>query len=101
MTAAMNGSVNFSIRDGWVDEFAEHGVNSFVIPHADVNLDITTQDNLDSYYMYQVLEKEIIPTYYDNPKKWNKIVMTAMKQVVPEFESGRMADEYYKKVYNI
>jgi len=100
MTAAMNGSVNFSIRDGWVDEFAEHGVNSFVIPHADTNLDTNTQDNLDSYYMYQVLEKEIIPTYYDNPKKWYKIVTTAMKQVVPEFESGRMADEYYKKVYN-
>lgn len=100
MTAAMNGSVNFSIRDGWVDEFAEHGVNSFVIPHADTNLDTNTQDNLDSYYMYQVLEKEIIPTFYDNPKKWYKIVTTAMKQVVPEFESGRMADEYYKKVYN-
>lgn len=100
MTAAMNGSVNFSIRDGWVDEFAEHGVNSFVIPHADTNLDTNTQDNLDSYYMYQVLEKEIIPTFYDNPKKWYKIVTNAMKQVVPEFESGRMADEYYKKVYN-
>ncbi len=101
MTAAMNGSINFSIRDGWVDEFADHGVNSFVIPHADVNLENTVQDNLDAYYMYQVLEKEIIPMYYDKPQQWNKIVIKAMKQVVPAFESGRMADDYYKKVYNI
>ncbi|MEM6263794.1 MAG: alpha-glucan family phosphorylase [Bacteroidota bacterium] len=99
MTAAMNGSVNFSINDGWVPEFAKHGHNCFVIPEANENAPIDQQDDHDYEHLMRILEHEIVPCYYDTPKKWVKIVKNGMKEVVPAFESGRMADEYYKRLF--
>ncbi|MBI3218204.1 MAG: alpha-glucan family phosphorylase [Bacteroidetes bacterium] len=100
MTAAMNGSVNVSIPDGWVPEFADHGKNSFIIDTADETLSVEERDRIEAENLLTLLEKEVIPTYYDSPEKWNKIVKKAMKDVSPFFESGRMAQEYYDKMYN-
>lgn len=100
MTAAMNGSVNFSIPDGWIPEFAVHGKNSFLIEPADRNLATHEQDVLESDRLHEILQNEIIPMYYQNPDKWASIVIQAMKDVSPEFESGRMAKEYYSKLFN-
>ncbi len=100
MTAAMNGSVNFSTDDGWIPEFAKHGENSFVAPQADYeNISIYDQDNFDLENLYRILENEILPTYYDNPDRWRKIQQTAMDDVKNQFNSDRMADEYYKQIY--
>ncbi|HCK21151.1 MAG TPA: hypothetical protein DHW15_03020, partial [Bacteroidetes bacterium] len=41
-----------------------------------------------------------IPAYYDNPSKWVEIMKNSMRDVVPYFDSNRMADEYYQKLYN-
>jgi starch phosphorylase len=46
-----------------------------------------------------LLEFEIIPTYYKSPAKWTKIVKASMTDVLPFFDSGRMADEYYERLY--
>jgi glycogen phosphorylase len=100
MTAAMNASVNVSIPDGWVPEFADHGKNSFIIGTADEKLSVEERDRIEADNLLTLLEKEVIPTYYDSPEKWNKIVKKAMKDVSPFFESGRMAQEYYDKMYN-
>lgn len=100
MTAAMNASVNVSIPDGWVPEFADHGKNSFIINTADEKLSVEERDRVEADNLLTLLEKEVIPTYYDSPEKWNKIVKKAMKDVSPFFESGRMAQEYYDKMYN-
>ncbi|NOS91715.1 MAG: alpha-glucan family phosphorylase [Cyclobacteriaceae bacterium] len=100
MTAAMNASVNVSIPDGWVPEFADHGKNSFIIGTADEKLSVEERDRIEAENLLTLLEKEVIPTYYDAPEKWNKIVKKAMKDVSPFFESGRMAQEYYDKMYN-
>lgn len=100
MTAAMNGSVNLSTDDGWIPEFAKHGENSFVVPKADYhNWQQIEQDNFDLKNLYEVLENQIIPTYYENPNQWRKIVHTAMDDVKIQFGSDRMADEYYKILY--
>lgn len=101
MTAAMNGSVNFSIPDGWIPEFANHGVNSFIIQPADRNLSINDQDKIECDTLLDVLENEILPTYYKKPKAWASIVKCGMKDVAPAFESGRMAKEYYTKLFNV
>jgi len=37
--------------------------------------------------------------YYDQPKQFLKVVKAAMKDVEPEFESTRMAREYYEQLY--
>jgi glycogen phosphorylase len=99
MTAAMNGSVNVSIPDGWVPEFAKHGKNSFIIPPAEDSLSPEERDRKEEQALLDLLEKEVIPTYYDSPEKWMKIVKTAMKDVLPRFDSGRMAKEYYEEMY--
>lgn len=100
MTAAMNGSVNFSTDDGWIPEFVNHGVNGFVVPKADYhNMSTYEQDQYDLHKLYDILENEIIPTYYDDKNKWRKIVQQSMVDVKHQFNSDRMADEYYKIMY--
>lgn len=101
MTAAMNGSVNLSTDDGWIPEFAEHGKNSFVVSKADYNnMSIYEQDNYDLNALYDILEKEILPQYYDQPEDWRNVQYKAMADVQKDFNSDRMADEYYTKLYN-
>ncbi|WP_312819508.1 alpha-glucan family phosphorylase [Kaistella carnis] len=101
MTAAMNGSVNLSTDDGWIPEFAKHGENSFVVPKCDYqNMSIYDQDNHDLNKLYEILENEIIPMYYDRPDDWRKVQQTAMDDVKDAFNSDRMADEYYQQIYN-
>ena len=100
MTAAMNGSVNLSTDDGWIPEFTKHGVNSFAVPKADYNnMSVYDQDNYDLNTLYEILENEILPMYYDRPDEWRKVQHNAMDDVKHAFNSDRMADEYYKQVY--
>lgn len=99
MTAAMNASVNLSIPDGWVPEFAKPGKNAFIIEPADDALPPEEKDNIEATRLLDLLEFEIIPTYYKSPAKWTKIVKASMTDVLPFFDSGRMADEYYERLY--
>lgn len=100
MTASMNGSIHFSTDDGWHPEFAKHGMNAFTIPPIDHSTPIEVQDSEDNKNMMDILENEIIPMYYDRPEQWTQIVKTAMSDVIPAFDSGRMVHEYYVKMYN-
>ncbi|MCX6846352.1 MAG: alpha-glucan family phosphorylase [Verrucomicrobia bacterium] len=99
MTAAMNGSVNLSTYDGWVCEFAKDGENSFIIPPADPALSAEDRDRHDMLGFYSALNEKILPTYYDKPDEWSRIVLNSLNDVVPFFDADRMADEYYKKIY--
>lgn len=99
MTAAMNGSINFSIPDGWVPEFAKHGKNCFSIEPADRSLSEGEQNRIESMRLYDILEKEIVPTYYQKPDVWYSIMQQSWKDVLPHFDSNRMAAEYYSKMY--
>ena len=101
MTAAMNGAINFSTNDGWVREFKDlyKTKNSFVLPIVDHNLPTHIQDQMDLDNLFEMLESEILPLYYKTQKKWWDLVETSMKQVVPYFDSDRMVDEYYTKIY--
>jgi starch phosphorylase len=100
MTAAMNGAVNFSTDDGWVPEFIKHEENGFVIPKADyANMTTEQQDAYDLEKLYEILEKEILPLYYDNRDGWRQVVQNGMKDVRFQFDSNRMAAEYYELLY--
>lgn len=99
MTAAMNASVNLSIADGWVPEFARNGENGFIIPLANLTLHEPVKDDIESENLLNVIE-EIIPLYYKQPEKFLEIVKASMREVIPAFESGRMATDYYEKLYN-
>ncbi|WP_238807627.1 alpha-glucan family phosphorylase [Emticicia aquatica] len=97
MTAAMNGSLNFSTFDGWVCEFATEQ-NSFVVPDAPHSPD-WERDMVDISNMLDMLENKILPTYYDRPEDWQKMVLQSMNDVNAFFDADRMAAEYYEKVY--
>ncbi|MBS4068639.1 MAG: alpha-glucan family phosphorylase [Sulfurimonas sp.] len=101
MSASMNGSIHFSIDDGWNPEFAKDGKNAFTIPPLDYKLSSSEQDVIDNKNMMDILENIIIPTYYDKPKEWVTIMKSAMSDVEVEFDSGRMATEYYERMFNL
>lgn len=100
MTAAMNGSVNVSTNDGWIREFIHHGNNGFVVPlTAYDKITVQEQDQYDMDHLFDMLEKEILPMYYDNPENWRQIIKNGMRDVRIRFDSNRMAQEYYETLY--
>jgi glycogen phosphorylase len=100
MTAAMNGAVNFSTDDGWIPEFINHGHNGFVVPKADYEKMAThEQDEYDLNKMYEILENEILPLYYSDYNTWRQVMKNGMQDVRFQFDSNRMAHEYYELLY--
>lgn len=99
MSAAMNGAMNVSLPDGWFPEFAVDKVNSFVIPPCDTSMPEHLQDETDAHSLYEILEKEVIPMYYDYPASWLSIIKQAMATIAPAFDSNRLAKEYYEQLY--
>jgi glycogen phosphorylase len=100
MTAAMNGAVNLSTDDGWIPEFINHGNNGFVVPKADyANMAVHEQDQYDLNKLYDILENEILPLYYDNHNTWRQVMKNGMQDVRFSFDSNRMAYEYYELLY--
>jgi starch phosphorylase len=57
------------------------------------------QDKIDANNLYDVLENKVIPMYYEQPEAWQNLVFNAMNDIVPEFSSNRMAEQYYKELY--
>jgi len=100
MTAAMNGAVNFSTDDGWIPEFISHGNNGFVVPKADYDkMNVHDQDSYDLNKLYEILEQPILPLYYNGYDTWRQIMKNGMRDVRFQFESQRMAHEYYELLY--
>lgn len=99
MTAAMNGSINLSIPDGWIPEFAKDKENCFVIPPAPDNLSPEETDSIEAASLLDVLEKVVLPVYYKDPAGWRSMMKKAAREVAPAFESGRMVQEYYDLLY--
>ncbi len=101
MSASMNGSIHLSIDDGWHPEFARDGKNAFTIPAVDHTLPIADQDRIDNKNLMDILEQKVLPTYYNNKKEWVNIMKTAMSDIEIDFDSGRMAAEYYDRMFTI
>ncbi|WP_207422233.1 alpha-glucan family phosphorylase [Desertivirga brevis] len=99
MSAAMNGSINCSIPDGWIPEFARDRENSFVIEPADEKLSLEDRDKIEALRLIDTIEQVAIPMYYNNQKEWLQILKNGAKQVTPNFESARMVKEYYELMY--
>ncbi len=103
MKAAMNGVLNFSVLDGWWRE-AYNGRNGWAIGE-DADLDASIQDEADASSLYDVLEKEIIPLYYngrnaDNiPLGWVARIKESLRTLTPQFSTRRMVKEYVERLY--
>ena len=95
--AALNGIPNCSIRDGWWDE-GYNGRNGWAFGGEVGNHDI------DSSQLYEVLENEVIPAYferdkYDLPRRWITIMKETIKSCAPTFSAQRMLKEYTERLY--
>jgi len=100
MTAAMNGAVNFSTDDGWIPEFINNGKNGYVVPKIDyLNMTVHEQDDYDLNCLYEILNNQILPLYYDNYDAWRQVMKAGMQDVRIQFDSNRMAREYYELLY--
>jgi starch phosphorylase len=103
MKAALNGALNFSVMDGWWRE-AFNGRNGWAIGR-DVDPDSSDQqDTGDAASLYNTLEDEIIPLFYErDPKEvshyWIARVRESMKTIIPRFSTRRMVKEYVERLY--
>jgi glucan phosphorylase len=102
----MNGGLNLSILDGWwIEGF--NGENGFSIGVAeDENKEDTkTIDANDAESLYQVLETQVIPAFYQKdenglPGEWIRRMKDALITLTPQFSSDRMVKDYIEKIYN-
>ena len=103
MKAAINGVVNCSTLDGWWDEVQSSEIG-WAIGNGEPYDDTDYQDKVEAGALYDLLEKEIIPLFYDRnhtglPKKWIAKIKGSMATVCPTFNTGRMVREYTERFY--
>jgi starch phosphorylase len=103
MKAGMNGALNFSILDGWWME-AFNGENGFVVGNTDEFSSDSVADAEEAESLYQALENEIIPLFYNRnqsgiPIEWVSRMKNAIATITPQFSSDRMVDDYLTKIY--
>ena len=103
MKAALNGVPNFSILDGWWVE-GYNGANGWVIGDETEFADHNQQDEYDANSLYQTLEDEIVPLYYnrdrDNvPRGWVEIMRESIRSNAPVFSTHRMVKDYTTDMY--
>ncbi|MFM7152990.1 MAG: alpha-glucan family phosphorylase [Bacteroidota bacterium] len=104
MKAVMNGVMNFSVLDGWWCEGYKPGAGWALSEH-DTYADPNLQNELDAETIYNILENDIIPTYYDTntegvSERWVQHIKNTISEIAPEFVMGRMLDDYYERFYN-
>jgi len=103
MKAAINGIPNLSILDGWWVE-GYNGANGWAIGDEREFENHEAQDGFDANFIYQVLEEEIVPLYYDRdrdgtPRGWVEIMRESIRSNAPMFGTRRMIKEYTNELY--
>src|SRR3954468_12894229 len=103
MKAACNGVLNCSILDGWWVEGYSPDVG-WAIGHGESYPDAGHQDHLESQALYDLLEKQIIPSFYnrsaDNiPREWIGRMKHCMWKLTPVFNTNRMVRNYAEMFY--
>ena len=103
MKASANGGLNLSILDGWWCEgFNEN--RGWCIGNGDVYDNNEYQDEVESQALFNILESEVIPKFYDRnrgnpPLQWITMMKEAMKMAIIDFSSDRMVREYSTRFY--
>jgi len=103
MKAALNGGLNLSILDGWWDEWYD-GNNGWAIPSADVVDDPDHRDDIEAHALYDLIENEVAPRFYDVdstgvPTRWLEMVRHTLKSLGPKVLASRMVRDYVNQLY--
>lgn len=104
MKIIANGGLNFSVLDGWWDEGYDPEVG-WKIGNGEEYLDLEYQNEVEASQLYETLEKEIAPLFYDRssdklPRNWISKMKASMKKLGPVFNTNRMVEQYFTKFYN-
>ncbi len=102
--AVMNGTLHFSVLDGWWSEGYKPNAG-WAISEKRTYDNQDFQDELDAETIYNLLESEIIPSFYKRNRdgvsdSWVGFVKNSMTEVAPDFTMSRMLDDYINKYYN-
>jgi starch phosphorylase len=103
MKAALNGVLQLSVRDGWWNE-SYNGLNGWAVGGGPYEVSPGEEDSQDVRSLYDLLEKEIVPLYYNRdrngvPHGWLKMVKESLRSITPLFSAQRMVKEYTEKMY--
>jgi len=103
MKAALNGALNCSIMDGWWDEMFD-GDNGWAIASAEVYDDVTRRDEIEAESLFQILERQIIPLFYERPggrvpREWLRRVKSSLSSLGPRVLAARMVRDYVEQMY--
>ena len=103
MKAALNGALNLSILDGWWDEWYD-GHNGWAIPSADGVHDPDRRDDIEAAALYDLIENEVAPRFYDHdedgvPIRWIEMVRHTLKSLGPKVLASRMLHDYVEQLY--
>ena len=103
MKAALNGGLNLSILDGWWDEWYD-GNNGWAIPSADGLDDESRRDDLEAAALYDLIENEVAPRFYDVdetgvPLRWIEMVRHTLRSLGPKVLASRMVQDYVEQLY--
>ena len=101
--AVANGALHLSVLDGWWDEGYDRGIG-WAIGSREVYKDHEFQDELESRALYDILEKDIIPLFYDRgsdglPRGWLAMMRDSLHRLCPMFNTHRMVEDYWEKFY--
>ena len=104
MKAAANGALNISIPDGWWCEAEFLGENGWSIGRGESYENSDEQDRIESETLYEILEREVVPTFYDRgrdglPRTWVQRMKTAIRTICPVFNTHRMVQDYTNMYY--
>ena len=103
MKASMNGLPNLSILDGWWDE-ADYARTGWAIGHGEFYEDTEYQDEVEANALYDLMEKEVVPLFYDRdhdgiPRGWVAKMKDAIRLNCPLFNTARMVQDYARRAY--
>ena len=113
MKAALNGVLNLSVLDGWWNEAYRPEIGWAIGPGGEspegetveaVVRDPATRDRLEAQALYEVLEREVVPLFYDRgpdglPRGWIEKMLASIQSVAPAFNTHRMVKEYVHRFY--
>ncbi len=101
MKVLVNGGLNFSVKDGWWDEAYDEALGWAI---GEEHMDEPANDARDAEDVYDTLQHEIIPEFYNRdatglPRAWLARMRRSMALLTPSFSSTRMVREYIEGAY--
>jgi starch phosphorylase len=103
MKVAMNGGLNLSVADGWwIEGYNEK--NGWLFGSHTENPDHGAQDAEDAVSLYECLQEQVVPLYYDRgtdriPHGWVRMMKEAIASTIHQFSTHRMVQDYVEKAY--